>query len=828
MATAAALLLMQRQLAQRQAQKGAVSFQSHSKAIVKALELARLHPHLDARDLLHPAIAEMQLSYVDRAVRRMRHVLPDTKLRAELLAKDPHEVSEQITRIVAVFKSRLGMQPPSQLLSEAWTFTKALRLPDQQLQAHLAGLLQLLGGDLAAAQRLAQQHAGVLLSSSFAGMLPRIGRLGQLLGLQQGHTAAEFALRHPNLLSSKKQLDKVESMLAQAPDALQLPLQQLLPCFVAHPSLFKYESITCWPNATMSSLPASMEKGAAAVPPSDLLALCAATSVRRAAGPGAVTESLNTAAAISGHSSPAALLPLLLQPPKLDPGGATISSRKPARACKSASASALAPAAAAAASSSSSSASWWAPAAQLRDRAAAVMQMQGLSRDAAAALLRWSPQSVLYRDPRTTHLKLVLLQRQLLGWEPAHSSARTERVAPELTKMLRRCPWVVNLQVETCSKRLAALQAALHLPEEVAGRLVLRLPQLLLLKADLLQHLVGELVQLVGGIDAARKLVLEDPKAAASRARADGLEFRHGVRGIRKKNAGQDCKWEMRSWLVYGKPKMYASWHTTALEAAAAFDLVKLAVKGCGAAVNLPASMYAAGDVAAVAALVQLKRQAHLSQTQQQLAAAADAGAAEHVKAGRQLLTLRPETGRARLQALAAVTGSSSSSLLSRGLRSSSYLGGVLGLTAGRLQDAALGLQQQLGLQEAGLQQLLQAAPSLLLLRSDTVQQKVALLLPPLRQLRDALQAAAQAAAGGGVLSEQQRQQQQQQQQQEGAESATDWGSWAVACSSSMLWKRWSWRLNFSSSSHMSPAAAAAATAAAAAAAAAAGLSCSP
>jgi hypothetical protein len=75
------------QLAQRQAQKGAVSFESLSKAIVKALELARLHPHLDARDLLHPAIAELQLSYVDRAVRRMKHVLPDTKLRAELLAK---------------------------------------------------------------------------------------------------------------------------------------------------------------------------------------------------------------------------------------------------------------------------------------------------------------------------------------------------------------------------------------------------------------------------------------------------------------------------------------------------------------------------------------------------------------------------------------------------------------------------------------------------------------------------------------------------------------------------------------------------------------------
>jgi hypothetical protein len=73
---------------------------------------------------------------------------------------------------------------------------------------------------------------------------------------------------------------------------------------------------------------------------------------------------------------------------------------------------------------------------------------------------------------------------------------------------------VVNLQVETISKRLAALQEALHLPQEAAGRLVLRVPQLLLLKADLLQHLVAEVVQMTGGLDAACKLVLQDPKVS--------------------------------------------------------------------------------------------------------------------------------------------------------------------------------------------------------------------------------------------------------------------------------------------------------------------------
>jgi hypothetical protein len=109
-------------------------------------------------------------------------------------------VSDQITRIVASFKSRLSMQPPSQLLSDAWTFTKALRLPDQQLQSHLTGLLQLLHGDLAAAQRLAQQHAGVLLSRSFAGMLQRVEQLGQLLGLQQVSSLFLFLFLLPSLL----------------------------------------------------------------------------------------------------------------------------------------------------------------------------------------------------------------------------------------------------------------------------------------------------------------------------------------------------------------------------------------------------------------------------------------------------------------------------------------------------------------------------------------------------------------------------------------------------------------------------------------------------
>jgi hypothetical protein len=280
------------------------------------------------------------------------------------------------------------------------------------------------------------------------------------------------------------------------------------------------------------------------------------------------------------------------------------------------------------------------------------------------------------------------------------------------------------------------------------------------------------LVPTATDLTAAEAIAAAAIDAAASRALAHGLGSSHGMRGIRKKGAGEGCKWETRSGLVYSKPKQYSSWHATSLEAAVAFDLVKLAVQGEGAAVNLPASVYTAEDVAAMAALVQHKRQLHSEQQQKQGFGVVTALGQQQpqeeqraeeqqqqqlllkcltVNAGRHLLTLRPETGLARLQALAAVTGSSSSELLSRGLKGGNYLGQVLGLSVKRLQDSALAFQQQLGLQEGDLQHLLRAEPSLLHLRSDSLHEKVALLLPAFQQLCDALQYQTAAAVEGSV-----------------------------------------------------------------------------
>lgn len=98
---------------------------------------------------------------------------------------DPLEVSDRITRVITAFRTHLGMQPPTELLSNAMTFVKALRLPDERLEAHLKGLLALVGGNMARARGLAQQYAGVLLGSSWYGMMGRVEKLGVLLQLPQ-------------------------------------------------------------------------------------------------------------------------------------------------------------------------------------------------------------------------------------------------------------------------------------------------------------------------------------------------------------------------------------------------------------------------------------------------------------------------------------------------------------------------------------------------------------------------------------------------------------------------------------------------------------------
>lgn len=184
----------------------------------------------------------------------------------------------------------------------------------------------------------------------------------------------------------------------------------------------------------ISCLPGSEQH----VTPTDLLALCEATSVMRAPTAAAVTESIRTSAAMCGYDSPSDLLPLLLQPPKPQPQQRTGIKRDASKAA--AAAAAAAPNGGVGRRQTASA--LLQPAEKLRERAAALMQMQGLNARDLARRVRWSPAKVLSRDPKTQHLKLMLLQRQLLGWDPVHASTKEETLAPEMKRMLKKCPWV--------------------------------------------------------------------------------------------------------------------------------------------------------------------------------------------------------------------------------------------------------------------------------------------------------------------------------------------------------------------------------------------------
>jgi hypothetical protein len=56
-----------------------------SRAITNVLELSKLYPKLDVRQLLVPAVTMVQLNLSFEKARQMRRLLPDTALVSEVL-----------------------------------------------------------------------------------------------------------------------------------------------------------------------------------------------------------------------------------------------------------------------------------------------------------------------------------------------------------------------------------------------------------------------------------------------------------------------------------------------------------------------------------------------------------------------------------------------------------------------------------------------------------------------------------------------------------------------------------------------------------------------
>lgn len=242
----------------------------------------------------------------------------------------------------------------------------------------------------------------------------------------------------------------------------------------------------------------------------------------------------------------------------------------------------------------------------------------------------------------------------------------------------------------------------------------------------------------------------------------------HRFRGVRTKT--RNISWEMR----YAQSSTHFA---TQLEAACAYDLSLLAAGGrpkAGQALNFPAQTYSSEQVRRMAQYMQAKeqqrqqQQQHVLQQEQQAdpqqrhpggkgqpaqsapSAVGSLGERETRSdssssstwgfvrqlvlspAGRQFLIMSPAAVEGRLQTLSSLTGLSRHQLLQRFLGASSthYSAEVLRPSSDRLEASAVAVQQLLQLPHAGLQSLLQRAPSVLAYRTESMTDKVAQLLP--------------------------------------------------------------------------------------------------
>jgi hypothetical protein len=261
--------------------------------------------------------------------------------------------------------------------------------------------------------------------------------------------------------------------------------------------------------------------------------------------------------------------------------------------------------------------------------------------------------------------------------------------------------------------------------------------------------------------------------AAAAEQQGEAADsMLHRFRGVRKT---RNISWEMR----YAQRSTYFS---TQLEAACAYDLSLLAAGGrpkAGGALNFPAQTYNSEQVRRMAQYMQAKeqqrqqQQQHVLQQEQQAdpqqrhpggkgqpaqsapSAVGSLGERETRSnsstwglvrqlllspTGRQLLVMSPAAAEDRLQTLSSLTGFSKHQLLQRFLGNSSthYSANVLRSSPARLEASAVSLQQLLQLPHAGLQSLLQRAPSVLTYRTESMTQKLSELLPALQSCCEA------------------------------------------------------------------------------------------
>lgn len=147
------------------------------------------------------------------------------------------------------------------------------------------------------------------------------------------------------------------------------------------------------------------------------------------------------------------------------------------------------------------------PAAELKQRAELLRQVFNTTQARLAAVLRSYP-VLLKWDPLTLSIKVVALSSIIMGRDTPPKEA-----AQQLAQWFTRCPQVLLIDTQRVANRAKLLQERLRLSLQQLQALLLKQPQLLLLREERLAASLDQLQQLLpqGDGQQLRKAVLQRP-----------------------------------------------------------------------------------------------------------------------------------------------------------------------------------------------------------------------------------------------------------------------------------------------------------------------------
>jgi hypothetical protein len=152
------------------------------------------------------------------------------------------------------------------------------------------------------------------------------------------------------------------------------------------------------------------------------------------------------------------------------------------------------------------------PAPMLKERVERLCQVFNISQTHLTGMLRTFP-TLLAWDPLTISLKLTALSGILVG-----GGFPTKEAAGQLVPLVARCPQVLALDTQKVVNRAKLLQERLRLSQQQLQALLLRHPQLLLLREERLGSSLDQMQGLLPRKDGQqlRKVVLQQPAVSCA------------------------------------------------------------------------------------------------------------------------------------------------------------------------------------------------------------------------------------------------------------------------------------------------------------------------